>query len=76
MAKKNDAIYSLNGLREIQHALKGGGILAVWSARTDKAFTKLLGKAGFDVSENSVAAAHKGSKRRNHTIWLARKKSY
>ena len=74
--KKNDAIYSLNGLREIQHALKGGGILAVWSARTDKAFTKLLGKAGFDVSENSVAAAHKGSKRRNHTIWLARKKSY
>ena len=74
--KKNDAIYSLNGLREIQHALKGGGILAVWSARTDKAFTKLLRKAGFDVSENSVAAAHKGSKRRNHTIWLARKKSY
>jgi len=74
--KKNDSLYSLNGLREIQHALKGGGILAVWSARPDKTFTKTLRKAGFDVSENAVAAAHKGSKRRNHTIWLARKKSY
>ena len=74
--KKNDSLYSLNGLREIQHALKGGGILAVWSARPDKTFTKTLRKAGFDVSENAVAAAHKGSKRRTHTIWLARKKSY
>jgi len=74
--KNNDSIYSLNGLREIQHALKGGGILAVWSARTDKAFTKLLRKAGFDVSENTVAAAHKGNKRRSHTIWLARKRTY
>ena len=74
--KKNDNLYTLQGLREIQQALKGGGILAVWSARSDKAFTKTLRKAGFDVSENAVAAAHKGSKRRNHTIWLARKKSY
>lgn len=74
--KKNDSLYSLQGLREIQAALKGGGILAVWSARTDKAFTKTLRKAGFDVSENTVAAAHKGSKRRCHTIWLARKKNY
>jgi len=74
--KNNDSLYSLKGLREIQHALKGGGILAVWSARPDKTFTKTLRKAGFDVSENAVAAAHKGNKRRNHTIWLARKKSY
>jgi len=74
--KKNDSLYTLNGLREIQHALKGGGILAVWSARSDKAFTKTLRKAGFDVSENAVAAAHKGSKRRTHTIWLARKKNF
>ena len=72
--KNNDSLYSLDGLREIHQALKGGGILAVWSARSDKAFTKLLRKAGYDVSENTVAAAHKGSKRRTHTIWLARKK--
>ncbi|MGB1937405.1 MAG: hypothetical protein ACPIB0_06635 [Akkermansiaceae bacterium] len=72
--KNNDSLYSLGGLREIHQALKGGGILAVWSARSDKAFTKLLRKAGYDVSENTVAAAHKGSKRRTHTIWLARKK--
>ena len=74
--KNNDSLYTLKGLREIQHALKGGGILAIWSARSDKAFTKTLRKAGFDVSENTVAAAHKGAKRRMHTIWLARKKSY
>ncbi|MDG0995011.1 MAG: MnmC family methyltransferase [Akkermansiaceae bacterium] len=72
----NNSLYTLEGLREIQHALKGGGILAVWSARRDQAFTKLLRKAGFDVSENAVAAAHKGTKRRTHTIWLARKKIY
>lgn len=70
----NDSLYSMAGLREIHHALKGGGMLAVWSARSDKAFTKLLRKAGYDVSENTVAAAHKGNKRRTHTIWLARKK--
>ena len=74
--KNNNSLYTLKGLREIQHALKGGGILAVWSAQRDRAFTKLLQKAGFDVSENAVAAAHKGAKRRSHTIWLARKKSY
>ena len=74
--KNNDNLYSVKGLREIQAALKGGGILAVWSARTDKAFTKTLKKAGFDVSENTVAAAHTGKKNRTHTIWLARKKSY
>ena len=74
--KNNDSLYTLKGLREIQQALKGGGILAIWSARPDKAFTKLLRKAGYDVSENAVPAAHKGNKRRTHTIWLARKKAY
>ncbi len=74
--KNNDSLYSLSGLREIHQSLKDGGILAVWSARSDKAFTKLLRKAGYDVSENTVAAAHKGSKRRTHTIWLARKKFF
>lgn len=72
--KNNDSLYSLRGLREIHQALKDGGILAVWSARSDTAFTKLLRKAGYDVSENTVAAAHKGNKRRTHIIWLARKK--
>ncbi|MGB0775050.1 MAG: spermidine synthase [Akkermansiaceae bacterium] len=74
--KNNDSLYSINGLREIQNALKGGGILAVWSARSDKAFTKTLRKVGFDVSENAVAASHRGNKRRSHTIWLARKRNF
>jgi len=74
--KNNDSLYTIKGLREIQNALKGGGLLAVWSARSDKTFTKTLRKAGFDVSENAVSAAHKGRKTRTHTIWLARKKAY
>lgn len=73
--KKNDSLYDLKGLKEIHQALKGGGLLAVWSARRDNAFTKLLRKAGYQVSESPVAAAHKGTKRRTHTIWLARKRA-
>ena len=59
--------------KEIYTALKTGGLLAVWSAYNDPKFTKLLRKAGFDTSVVEVPAAHKGRKRRMHTIWLAKK---
>ncbi|MBK1790433.1 hypothetical protein [Persicirhabdus sediminis] len=74
--KKNDSIYTLNGLRDAWNALKQGGVYAVWSARPDKEFTKRLEKVGFNVNCVSVDAAHKGNKRRQHTIWLATKGSY
>jgi len=76
MGEDNDSLYSPQGLASAREALKDGGLLAVWSAYADPKFTKLLRKAGFDVSIVEVPAAHKGRKRRMHTIWLAKKGHY
>ncbi|NNM30105.1 MAG: hypothetical protein HKO57_11325, partial [Akkermansiaceae bacterium] len=69
----NDSLYTMGGLRTAHAALKEGGLLAVWSALDDKSFERRLHKAGFDVARESVPAAHKGKRKRRHTIWLARK---
>ncbi|HEX9964940.1 MAG TPA: hypothetical protein VGB04_08135 [Allosphingosinicella sp.] len=66
----NDRLYDLEGLRRARSALKPGGILAIWSAASDPAFTKKLGKAGFAVEEVTVRA-HAGRKGAKHMIWLA-----
>jgi len=72
----NDSIYSLEGILAAKNALKEGGLLAVWSAYPDVKYTKLLRKAGLDVSVIEVPAAHKGRKNRLHTIWIAKKGAY
>lgn len=74
--EENESLYTIEGLLAAKAALKDGGILAVWSAYPDKKFTKLVRKAGFDVSEVEVPASHRGRKRRMHTIWLARNGAY
>lgn len=74
--EQNDSLYTLEGCEAAKAALKEGGILAVWSAYPDKKFNKLLRKVFNDVSEVEVPAAHKGRKRRMHTIWLARNGAY
>lgn len=74
--KDNDSLYNLEGIQLAMGALKEGGILAVWSAYSDPKYTKLLRKAGLDVSVVEVPAAHKGRKNRLHTIWLAKKGAY
>jgi spermidine synthase len=66
----NDRLYDLDGLHRAGAALKPGGILAIWSAAADPAFTRRLGKAGFAVEEVSVRA-HAGRKGAKHMIWLA-----
>jgi len=67
----NDWLYSRAGLEASYKALRSKGVLAVWSAGTDRAFTKRLGQAGFKVEEVPVRA-HKGKGAR-HLIWVARK---
>jgi spermidine synthase len=69
---ENDWLYTWEGLSAAFLALKPGGVLAVWSARSDERFTRRLGKAGFDVTEVSLRARgpHGGER---HTIWQARK---
>jgi len=56
---------------EAKAALKPGGVLAVWSTRSDNAFTKRLRASGLDIEEVPLRAC--GSRGRWHNIWLAKK---
>jgi len=67
----NDGLYTSRGLAAARVALRPGGILAIWSAAPDPAFTRRLKQAGFGVDELRVAARDNG-KGPKHTIWLAR----
>ena len=66
----NDGLYSLRGLALARAALRPGGILAIWSAAPDAAFTRRLKDAGFKVDEVVVRARSNGKGPR-HTIWFA-----
>jgi len=66
----NDSLYSLSGLNDAYDALKSGGVLTVWSAAPDTAFTQRMMKVGFEVEQRRVRA-HKASPGNRHTIWIA-----
>ncbi len=66
----NDRIYSMAGLAAARAALKPGGILAIWSAAPDAAFTRRLKDSGFQVDEVAVRARSNGKGPR-HVIWFA-----
>jgi spermidine synthase len=68
---ENGRIYRFEGLRAAKAALAPGGVLAVWSAERDAAFTRRLEKAGFAVEEVEVRA-RPNNKGPRHTIWFAR----
>ena len=53
-------------------ALKPGGILTVWSADPDKAFTRRLCEVGFNVTEEHVNEFESGGA--CHMIWFAQKR--
>ncbi len=71
--QENDRLYSMQGLRAAKAALAPGGVLAVWSAGRDTAFTRRLRDAGFTVEEVAVRARSNG-KGAHHVIWFARKR--
>ena len=67
----NEWLYSLAGLQRIYEKLRSEGIVAIWSAKTDEAFTNRLRKIGFNVQLRTVRARPgKGSR---HTIFVAEK---
>ncbi|KPP80864.1 MAG: spermidine synthase SpeE [Oceanicaulis sp. HLUCCA04] len=66
----NDGLYSARGLARARGALRPGGILSVWSAGADRAFSRRLIEAGFSVEEVSVRARENG-KGPTHVIWFA-----
>ena len=71
--KKNNWLYSMDGLTESYTALRPGGILAVWSAGPDRNFMERLRKISFSVKQVRVRAA--GKKGDLHAIWLAERDS-
>jgi spermidine synthase len=66
----NDWLYARAGLTANHRALRTGGVLAVWSASPDSAFTERLRDAGFEVRVVSTRGRAQGKGAR-HTIWLA-----
>ena len=70
VAPSNEALYGPAALQAARCALKPGGLLAVWSAGRDSAFSRRLARAGFTVQEvTSRSAGARGGAR--HIIWLA-----
>jgi spermidine synthase len=69
---ENDRLYSTEGLRAAGSAMVPGGILAIWSAADDPAFTSRLNANGFTARPTRVRARSNG-KGAQHTIWLAEK---
>ncbi len=69
--KKNNWLYSINGLNAVYVALRPQGVLAVWSAGPAPEFLQRLRKVGFEVDEKRVRAH--GSKGARHIIWFARR---
>ena len=68
----NDGLYGEAGLRAAHRALSPGGVLAVWSAAPDPAFTRRLGRCGFHAETHSVPAG-RGKRGPRHIIWTARR---
>jgi spermidine synthase len=68
--KGNDWLYTRTGLDAAFAALRPAGVFALWSASTNRAFARLLSKAGFEVDEKRVRArSPRGGG--YHTIWIA-----
>ena len=67
--KKNNWLYTLDGLTASYAALRPKGVLAVWSAGPDRNFTQRLRKVGFKVKQARVR--EHDNKGELHTIWLA-----
>jgi spermidine synthase len=67
----NHWLYGNAGLAATFDALTMGGVVAVWSAGHDQAFTRRLRSAGFQV-ELADARAH-GNRGSRFVIWLARR---
>ncbi len=66
----NDWLYAVDGLRATRAALRSGGVLAVWSAGPDRAFSNRLRQAGLSVSEH-VVRPHRPGRGPRHVIWIA-----
>jgi len=67
----NARLYDRPGLERMRASLSPRGILAVWSAYADEAFSKRLRKSGFSTRAVRVRDHHR--KGAQHTIFIASK---
>jgi spermidine synthase len=67
--RKNDWLYTTDGLTECYTALRPAGILAIWSAGADRDFTERLRKTGFMAKQ--IRVREHENKGALHAIWLA-----
>jgi spermidine synthase len=67
--RENNWLYSFAGLQTTRAALRARGVLAVWSSSLDRAFSKRLRQAGFEVREH-VVRPHRAGKGPRHHIWI------
>jgi spermidine synthase len=66
----NERLYGEKGVRACRDALRGGGVLAVWSAGPDERYRERLERAGL-VAEAQVVPARSGtSKGVRHVVFL------
>jgi len=65
----NDRLYGGAGLTRAFQALRPGGVLGVWSAGADAAFTRRMQRAGFVVTAEEVRARGAQGGRR-HVVWI------
>lgn len=68
----NDWLYSLAGLYSARECLRPKGVLAVWSARPNPAFSQRFAEAGFEVEQRTVRARRR-KRGPKHTIWIGTK---
>jgi spermidine synthase len=66
----NDRLYSTAGLFAAIQALKPNGVLGVWSAAQDDAFTHRLERSGFATVEPVRVRARGAKGRRRHIVWI------
>ena len=73
-AATNAHIYGPEGLTAIRRALKPGGVLTVWSATPDEAFTRALRRAYLNPITRRVYARHDADKGARHVIFVGQKR--
>jgi spermidine synthase len=67
--KVNNWLYSRAGLDAAFSALRPAGVLAIWSASPNIAFSGRLRQSGFRADEVRVRGRGRGGA--HHTIWIA-----
>jgi len=71
----NRLLYSMEGIRACQQALREKGCLAVWSAEPSRSFEHRLMRCSLHVRRFRVPA-YKGAKSESRFIWVASKDKY